>query len=90
MTSHYIRSKARRPDTPTLKEGDVEPDDVAPIAATHSETFVRSIIVATGEPGSVAAEPAGPMSAPIHPSPQGTVTGDDYSVLSTSVRIRRR
>jgi len=47
---------------------DVEPDDVAPVAATHSvseSTPVRSSVA--GKPGSMAAEPAGPVSAPSSP-----------------------
>ena len=67
MTSHYITSKAHRP-------GDVEPDDVAPVAAAHPVshiTPVRSSVAAAGEPESTATEPTGPVSAPNTPSLDG-------------------
>ena len=67
MTSHYTRSKAHR-------SGDVKPDDVVPVSATHpvsDTTPVRSNVAAAGEPGSMATEPAGPGSTPPSPSPEG-------------------
>jgi len=45
MTSRYTRSKAHRPSTPALEESDVEPDDVAPVAATHSVSETTASIV---------------------------------------------
>jgi len=69
MASHYTRSKAHRP-------GDVEPDDVARVAATVSTdavsdtTPIRPSVLATGEPGSMATQPAGPVSVPTVPSPE--------------------
>ena len=45
MTSRYTRSKAHRPSTPALEESDVEPDDVAPVADTHSVSETTASIV---------------------------------------------
>jgi len=76
VTSHYSRSKAHGPNIPASEEGDVEPDCVAPVAATHpvsdipATTPVRSSVAAAGEPGSMATESAGPVSVP-STSPEG-------------------
>ena len=53
MAFHYTRSRARRPDTPAAEGSDVEPADVAPIAATSStaDIFAVSSVAAAGEPG---------------------------------------
>ena len=53
---------------------DVEPSDVAPVAATSScssSTFVGPSVAAVTGPESMATEPAEPVSVPIHPSPAG-------------------
>ena len=76
VTSHYSRSKAHGPNIPASEEGDVEPDCVAPVAATHpvsdipATTPVRSSVAAAGEPGSMATESAGSVSVPSS-SPEG-------------------
>ena len=76
ITSHYSRSKAHGPNIPASEEGDVEPDCVAPVAATHpvsdipATTPVRSSVAAAGQPGSMATESAGPVSVPSS-SPEG-------------------
>jgi len=72
MASHYTRSKARRPD-------DVEPDDVASVATSDlvlDTTFERPSVVAAGEPGSMAAESAGPVSVPTTPSPERMLSSE--------------
>ena len=59
----------------------MEPDEVAPVAATHSvsessaTTPVRSSVAAAGEPGSMATEPTEPVSVPASPSPEGKPSG---------------
>jgi len=70
MASYYTRSKAPRPS----ECSDVEPSDVAPVAATSSltSTLVRPNVAAVGEPESMSTEPAEPVSA--HPSPAGRPT----------------
>ena len=67
MASYYTRSKAPRPS----ECSDVEPIDVAPVAATSSPTSdtVRPNVAAVGEPESMSTEP---VSA--HPSPTGRAT----------------
>ena len=62
------------PNIPTSEEGDVEPDDVAPLLLLtpfrdHRRTSphltrVRSSDAATGKPKSMATESAGPVSVP--------------------------
>jgi len=45
--------------------GDVEPGDVAPVATsdlTLDSVILRPSVAAAGEPGSIATEPAGPVS----------------------------
>ena len=73
MATHYTRSKAQRPST--VEDSDVEPSDVAAVAATVSSSspseFVGLSVAAVGGPESMAVESAGPVSAPIHPSPAG-------------------
>jgi len=41
MSYHFTRSKAVRPNVPDYYEDDVEPDDVAPAAATHHSSRSR-------------------------------------------------
>jgi len=53
MAYHFTRSRARS----ELEGSDIEPSDVAPVAATSS---------------SMSTESAGPMSAPTHPLPAGS------------------
>jgi len=62
MASYYTRLKAPRPS----QCSDVEPSDVAPVAATSSPTSetVRSNVAAVGELESMSTEPAEPVSAP--------------------------
>jgi len=72
MASQYTRSKARRPD-------DVEPDDVASVATSDlvlDTTFERPSVVAAGEPGSMAAESAGPVFIPTTPSPERMLSSE--------------
>ena len=55
-----------------LECSDVEPSDVAPVAATSSSpssVTVRPNVAAVGEPESMSTEPAEPVSA--HPFPAG-------------------
>ena len=68
------------PNIPASKEGDVGPDDVAPVAATHSvsETTathntipVRSSVAVAVEPESMATESAGPASVPTTTTQEG-------------------
>ena len=70
MASYYTRSKAPRPS----ECSDVEPSDVAPVAATSSltSTLVRPNVAAVGELESMSTEPAEPVSA--HPSPAGRLS----------------
>jgi len=64
--------------------GDAEPDDVAPVTATHfpldmppsSPAPVRPRVEAAGEPESMSAEPAGPVPVPATPSPEDTPQSD--------------
>jgi len=56
-------------------EGDVEPDDVAPVAAIYpvlvppsSHEIERSIVEAVSGPESMSAEPAGPVTIPTTPA----------------------
>jgi len=58
MASHYTRSRARRPDTPAAEGSDVEPADVAPIAATSStaDIFVDQVLRPQESPGSMSTE----------------------------------
>jgi len=52
--------------------------NVAPVGAFHSAseffTPVRPSVAAAGKPRSMAAEPAGPVSAPPSPSPEGKLS----------------
>jgi len=67
MACYHTRSKAR-------KSGDVEPDDVAPVATsdlTLDSTVVGPSAVAAGEPGYMATESAGPVFVPAAPFPEG-------------------
>ena len=69
MATHYTRSKAQRPST--VEDSDVEPSDVAAVAATVSSSspseFVGLSVAAVGGPESMAVESAGPVSAPSTP-----------------------
>jgi len=70
MAAHHTRSKARRLD-------DVEPDDVASLATSGpilDTLFVRPTVVTAEEPELMAAELAGPVSAPTPPSPEGIMS----------------
>jgi len=61
MACYHTRSKARR-------SGDVEPDDVAPVATsdlTLDSTVVGPSAVAAGESGYMATESAGPVFVPL-------------------------
>jgi len=70
MAYHFTCSRVQQPSE--IECSDVEPSDVAPVAATSSSSsFVGSSVVAVGEPESMATEPAEPVSVPIHPSPVG-------------------
>jgi len=73
MATHYTRSKAQRPST--VEDSDVEPSDVAAVAATVSSSspseFVGLSVAAVGGPESMAVESAEPVSTPIHPYPAG-------------------
>jgi len=71
MAYHCTRSRARS----ELDGSDVEPNDVASVAATSSPPgiIVRPSVAATGEPESVSTESAGPVSAPSHPLPAGSL-----------------
>ena len=62
MASYYTRSKA-----PRLSDcSNVEPSDVAPVAATSpSSIIVRPSVAAAGGSESVSTESAGPVSAPL-------------------------
>jgi len=70
MAYHFTRSRARS----ELEGSDVEPSDVALVAATpsSSSTFVRPSAAAVGGPESVSTESAGPVSAPTHLLPAGS------------------
>jgi len=72
MAYHFTRSRARS----ELEGSDIEPSDVAPVAATSSSSpssiIVRQSIAAAGGPESMSTESAGPMSAPTHPLPAGS------------------
>jgi len=71
MAYHYTRSRVRS----ELGESDVEPSDVAPLAAaTYSppSTFVGPRVVAAGGPESGSSGLAGPVSAPTHSLPAGS------------------
>jgi len=74
MASCYTRSKAPRPSELAPSEcSDVEPSDVAPVAATSSSSpssiIVRPSVAAAGGPESMSTELAGPVSAPNASSP---------------------
>jgi len=69
MAYHFTRCRVQQPSE--IECSDVEPSDVAPVAATSSSSFVEPSVVAVGEPESMATEPAEPVSVPIHPSPVG-------------------
>ena len=76
---HITRSKASRPNLSNFDEGDVEPDDVAPGAATHpvsvppsSHEIVRSQVEAVGGLESMSTELAEPVPVPATPSPEET------------------
>jgi len=61
MAYHFTRSRARS----ELECSDVEPSDVAPVAATSSSpssTIVRPSVAAIGGPESMSTESAGPVS----------------------------
>jgi len=73
MTSHYTRSKAHRPSASILEEGDVE---LTGAATSTVDISVRSTAEAVVEPGSMAAEPAGPVCVPIRPSPAGLLSSE--------------
>jgi len=72
MAYDFTCSRAQRPSE--IECSDVEPSDVAPVAATSSTIFVGPGVVAVGGPESMATEPAEPMSAPIHPFPAGRLS----------------
>jgi len=73
MAYHFTHSRAQRPSE--IECSDVEPSNVAPVAATSSSsTFVGPSVAAIGGPESKATEPAEPMSVPIHPSPAGRLS----------------
>jgi len=59
MAYYYTRSRTRRPDD------DVEPDSISSDPLLDS-TFVRPQVEATGGSEPMSAEPAEPVSAPIH------------------------
>jgi len=64
MAYHFTRSRARS----ELEGSDVEPSDVAQVAATSSSLssiIVRLSVAAVGGPESMSTEPAGPVSAPL-------------------------
>ena len=72
MAYHFTRSRARS----ELEGSDVEPSDVAPVAATSSSLppsiIVGPSVAAVGGPESMSTESAGPLSAPTHPLPAGS------------------
>ena len=69
MAYHFTRSRANS----ELEGSDVEPSDVALVAATpSSSTFVRPSAAAVGGPESVSTESAGPVTAPTHLLPAGS------------------
>jgi len=71
MAYHFTRSRARS----ELEGSDVEPSDVAQVAATSSSLssiIVRLSVAAVGGPESMSTEPAGPVSARTHPLPAGS------------------
>jgi len=72
MAYDFTCSRAQQPSE--IECSDVEPSDVAPVAATSSTIFVGPGVVAVGGPESMATEPAEPMSAPIHPFPAGRLS----------------
>ena len=65
MAHHFTRSRARS----ELEGSDVEPSDVAPVAATSSSLppsiIVGPSVAAVGGPESMSTESAGPVSAPL-------------------------
>ena len=69
MAYHFTSSRAQRPSE--IECSDVQPSDVAPVAATSSSTFVGPSVAAVGGPESMATEPAESVSVLIHPSPAG-------------------
>ena len=88
---HFTRSKARRPNVSDSDEGDIEPDDVAPGAATHPvletpsfHTPVRSRDEAARGPESQSTESAGPVPVPAAPSPDEAPPSGDGPGLSGS------
>jgi len=68
MAYHFTSSRAQRPSE--IECNDVQPSEVAPVAATSS-TFVGPSVAAVGGPESMATEPAESVSVLIHPSPAG-------------------
>ena len=88
---HFTRSKARRPNVSDSDEGDIEPDDVAPGAATHPvletpsfHTPVRLRDEAARGPESMSTESAGPVPVPAAPSPDEAPPSGDGPGLSGS------
>jgi len=76
---HFTRSKALRPGVSDSDEGDVEPDVVAPSAATHpvsvppsSQEIVRSKVETMERSESMSAELAEPVPVPATPFPEET------------------
>jgi len=74
---HFTRSKALRPGVSDSDEGDVEPDVVAPSAATHpvsvppsSQEIVRSKVETMERPESMSAELAEPVPVLATPFPR--------------------
>jgi len=68
---------ASRTRSKTQRLRDVEPDDVTSLAISGPSVTtesVRPIVVAAGEPEPVSVEPAGPVSAPSTPSPEGILS----------------
>jgi len=77
MASYCTRSKGPRPSELAPSEcSDVEPIDVAPVAATSysspSSTIVRPSVAVVGGPESVSTESAVPVAAPTHSLPAGS------------------
>ena len=95
MEPYFTRSKAVKTTLPSSEEGDVEPDDVAPVAATHTKSgipssthfpLVDSEDTSVLEAESMSTEPTGPVSISIpvlHPE-RGHPAGGGHGLSGPS------